>query len=227
MQPRMLAIIVTFLPFIVSNSVYLLSAYQGFVPWCIPYLDGCTTISRAARSGDSIFLFRIMMMSYGVLLIWYWIYSKHWLDTIKGQPSKNSRIMLGLGVTGAIFLLIYIDYLGTSGEVNRFMRRYGIMIYFVLTPLAQLLLLQQHYKIINTQAGIVLSAAALQYQSICLILMLVTGFISIYLGVTNSKTYETENIIEWNFSLLLTLYYAAMIFIWKDYKLVFTYKSSS
>ena len=50
MQPRILVIILTLLPLLACNGAYLLSAYEGFIPWCIPYIDGCTTISRAARS---------------------------------------------------------------------------------------------------------------------------------------------------------------------------------
>jgi len=42
--------------------------------------------------------------------------------------------------------MLYIDFLGTAGENNRFMRRYGIMIFSTFTPLAQALLLKLHYK---------------------------------------------------------------------------------
>ena len=58
----------------------------------------------------------------------------------------------------------------------------------------------------------------LQYQLFVLLLMLVIGIISIILNVTQNKTYESENIVEWNFSLLLNMYFAGMIFIWKDYR---------
>ena len=146
MQPRTLALIITILPLLASNGVYLLSAYEGFIPWCIPYIDGCTTISQAARSGNSIFIYRPTMIVYGALLIWFWIYAYQWLNLLNGQATKVSRIILWLGIVGAIFLIVYIDFLGTTGEMNRFMRRYGIIIFFTFTPLAQLLMLKQHYK---------------------------------------------------------------------------------
>lgn len=222
MQPRTLAIILTLLPLLASNGAYLLSAYEGYVPWCNPYIDGCTTISRAARSGDSIFLFRATMIAYGVVLIGFWIYSKHWLNILHGQPTKIAHVILWLGITGAISLIIYIDFLGTTGEVNRFMRRHGVMIFFTLTPLAQLLMLNQHYNIMNNNPKASINVKALQYQLVILLLMLLIGIISILLNLTQNKTYETENIVEWNFSLLLTLYFAGMIFIWKGYRHVFT-----
>ena len=210
------------LPLFAANGAYLLSAYEGLVPWCMPYIDGCTSISRSARSGNAIFLFRASMIAYSVLLIWFWLYSKHWLNLLYGHTTKTAHIILWLGAVGAIFLIIYVDYLGTTGEVYRFMRRYGVMIYFTLTPLAQLLLLNQHYKILEKNPDVSINQNALKYQLIVLLLMLLIAIISIILGVTQAKTDVSENIVEWNFSLLLTMYFAGMIFIWKDYRYAFT-----
>ena len=221
MQPRTLAIILMLLPLLAANGAYLLSAYEGLVPWCMPYIDGCTSISRSARSGNAIFLFRASMIAYSVLLIWFWLYSKHWLHLLYGHTTKTAHIILWLGVAGAISLIIYVDFLGTTGEVYRFMRRYGVMIYFTLTPLAQLLMLNQHYKILKKNPDVSINQKALKYQLIILLLMLLIGVISDFLGVTQTKTDQSENIVEWNFSLLLTMYFAGMIFIWKDYRHAF------
>ena len=227
MQPRTLALIITILPLLTSNGVYLLSAYEGFIPWCIPYIDGCTTISRAARSGNSIFIYRATMIAYGLLLIWFWIYAQQWLNLLYGQTTKVARFIFFLGLVGAIFLIIYIDFLGTTGEVNRFMRRYGIMVFFIFTPLAQLLMLRQHYNISSSKPESTIKPAVLHYQLFILLLMLIIGIISIALDITQNKTYEIENIVEWNFSLLLNMYFLAMIFIWKDYRYYLKNDSSS
>jgi len=218
MQPRTLALIIVILPLLASNAVYLLSAYEGFIPWCIPYIDGCTTISQAARSGNSIFIYRATMIAYGILLIWFWIYVSHWLNLLYGQATKSARIILWLGVIGAFSLIVYIDFLGATGEVNRFMRRHGIMIFFTFTPLAQLLLLKQHYTILQSTTVNSIKPGMLNFQLIALILMLMTGLTSTILDLTDNKTYASENIVEWNFSLLLNMYFLAMFFIWKDYR---------
>ena len=150
--------------------------------------------------------------------MWFWIYAYHWLNQLYGYITKNARIILWLGIVGAIFLIVYVDYLGTEGEINRFMRRYGIMIFFTFTPLAQLLLLGQHYKILPAIQEKTLHPRVLQYQTIVLLLMLVIGIISIILNLSQRKTYETENIVEWNFSFLLYMYYVGMVFIWKNFR---------
>ena len=222
MQPRTLAILVVLLPLLASNGAYLLSAYEGSVPWCMPYIDGCTTISQAGRSGNTIFFYRAVVFPYSVLLILFWLYSKRWLDLLHGHTTKIAQIIFWLGLTGSIALLIYIDFLGTTGEINRFMRRIGAMLYFTLTPLAQSLMLNQHYNILRKKPEVSLNPNVLQYQLIILLLMLLIVVISIFLFVTDNITYEIENIVEWNFSLLINLYFAGMILIWKDYRHVFT-----
>ena len=218
MQPRSLALIIVILPLFTTNAVYLLSAYEGFIPWCIPYFDGCTTISQAARSGNSIFIYRATMIAYSVLLIWFWIYASHWLTLLYGRTTKTARIILWLGIIGAIFLMVYIDFLGTTGEVNRFMRRYGIMIFFTFTPLAQLLMLKQHYERPSPTGNNTIKPGPLHFQLIILLLMLMLALISTILDASGNKTYENQNIVEWNFSLLLNMYFLAMYFIWKDYR---------
>ena len=54
MQPGSLVLSLILLPLLASNGAYLLSAYEGHIPWCIPYIEGCTTISRAASSGTAV-----------------------------------------------------------------------------------------------------------------------------------------------------------------------------
>lgn len=225
MQPRTLAILVVILPLLASNGAYLLSAYEGFVSWCIPYIDGCTTISQAGRSGDTIYFYRAVVFPYSVLLMLFWLYSSSWLELVHGNKTISSRGILWLGVTASVALLVYIDFLGATGETNSLMRRIGAMLYFTLTPLAQSLLLYQHYNILRKKPEVRIKPQVLQYQLVIILLMLLVAVISIFLVVTGNITYEIENIVEWNFSLLINLYFVGVVFIWKDYKRAFSISS--
>lgn len=218
MQPRSLALIITILPLIITNIVYLLSAYEGYIPWCIPYIEGCASISKAARNGNSLFIFRATMIAYGVLLIWFWIYVRHWLDHLYGYRTAIANNILWLGIIGALSLIVYVDFLGTSGEFNRFMRRFGILIYFVSIPLAQILLLRQHYHILPSMQKDVLNQKYLNAQLIIVLLMLVVGIVSGFMEAMKIKTDESENIAEWNIAVLMQLYFAVMVYLWRDYK---------
>jgi len=221
MQPRLLALIITFLPLIVTNLVFVISAYEGNVPWCFPYIDGCTTISAAGRSGSSIFVFRAVMIAYAVLLIWFWVYAKQWLDMLNGHPTNAARIIIWFGIIGALFLMVYIDFLGTEGEINRFMRRFGIIIYFAFTPFAQLLLLNQHYRLVNEADRALpraLDMRLLRAQLALLLVILIVAITSVVLDYAGLKTDKIENIVEWNISLLMTMYFAVMAYLWKDFR---------
>ena len=218
MQPRLLAIIITILPLIATNAVYLLSAYEGNVPWCNPYFDGCTTISKAARSGNSIYIYRATMIAYSVLLIWFWIYTRQWLLQLLGEVTRLSKTIMWLGIIGALFLMIYIDFLGTTGEINRFMRRYGIMVFFTFTPLAQVLLLKLHFEALSAAASDNLKRPVLRFQLYVLLIMCIIGVASLILDVAQLKTYQSENIVEWTFAFLLNIYFAGMVYIWRDYR---------
>lgn len=218
MQPRTLTVIITVLPFIITNIVFLLSAYEGYIPWCIPYIDGCASISKAARNGSSLFIFRATMITYGVLLIGFWIYVRQWLDQLYGYRTAIANVILWLGIVGALSLIVYVDFLGTTGEFNRFMRRFGILIYFICIPLAQILLLRQHYHILPSLQKGTMKRKLLQYQLYIILLMLIVGMVSGVMEVMHIKTNESENIAEWNLAVLMQLYFLVMVFLWKDYK---------
>jgi len=105
------------------------------------------------------------------------------------------------------------------------MRRIGAILYFTLRPLAQSLMLNQHYHILRKKPEIFIDPKVLEYQLFILLLMLLIVVISLFLVVTGDITYEIENIVEWNFSLLVNSYFAGMFFIWKDYRHVFKINS--
>ena len=48
-----LALLTGLLPLLVVNIAYVMSAGGGHIPQCIPYLQGCTSISAAGRYADA------------------------------------------------------------------------------------------------------------------------------------------------------------------------------
>ena len=222
MQPGSLALFIVLLPLLASNGAFLLSANAGLVPWCLPYLDGCSTISQAGRSGDTIFYYRALVFPYAVLLMLFWSYSIKWLDSLYGYRTKAAHVTFWLGLAGSIGLLVYIDYLGTTGEMNELLRRTGAALYFVLIPLAQTVMLYLHYQVLRKVPANTIDPGVLRYQLTIVLLMLMIAVASVILVAMEKDSYEIQNIVEWNFSLLINLYSAGMIFLWKDFRQVFT-----
>ena len=127
-----------------AHAAYLLNVYAGtgiaaeYI--CMPYLDGCVSISRAARSGPGLLLFRTLMLPAVILLLVSWEYVRKWLLRLGACSSKRAFTIAGLGMIGALFLVLYVTALGTEGDWYRWQRRYGVTFYFGGTALAQLLL---------------------------------------------------------------------------------------
>ncbi len=218
MQPRIVALLIVVLPFLTVNLSYLISAYAGQVPWCVPYFEGCTSISRAARKSDAIFLFRALMIVYAVLLMYYWYLMKRWLDMLDHRFAVTSLVISLLGMTGAGFLILYVDFLGTSGDMYRFLRRYGVIFYFTFTPLAHLVTLNHLYRLRKSIPTVAVPLNALRYQLFIVVLILLLGLVNLVMVYTGSKTFETESIVEWNYSLLIALLFGGSIYMWKDLK---------
>lgn len=221
MQPRTVAIIVTLLPLLAVGGSYLISASAGSVPWCMPLLDGCTSISRAGRYGDAIYLFRATMIPQAIFLIWFWFFAKGWLDLLKGGPSRVARVMCWFGVVGALFLILYVDFLGSSGQMYRFMRRYGVIFYFTFTPLAQMILLNQLYKLQAVMPELPIDRRVLRYQLTLVVAILLIGIISLVMDYGGLKSDASGNIVEWNIALLTTIYFAGTAWMWKDFRYSF------
>lgn len=128
-------------PLLAVHGAYALSLHAGLVPACVPYVEGCTSISRAARQGEAILLFRAMMLPYVALLALFWLLNARWCALLAPARVKARRAMLACGLVGAVFLALYATTLGVDGDFYRWLRRYGINLYFSLTVLAQMFLI--------------------------------------------------------------------------------------
>ncbi len=141
-----LPMLVFLLPAIGAHGALWLSQTHELIEVCNPYLDGCTSISAAGRNEPAIFLFRGMLMPKAVLLALFWPLCGHWLRCLGARPSIWHWTIAAMGIGGAVFLLLYLLFLGTEGEVHRLLRRYGVHLYFFCTYSAQVLATWRLYR---------------------------------------------------------------------------------
>lgn len=205
------------IPLLAGAGAYAIAIAQGYEAICNPFWSGCTSISRAARFGDAIFWFRGLMMPLSCLLAIYWIFQRRWLDQVCGKRLMH-QIILVLGFTSALALIIYVNFLGSDGEVYRFMRRFGVTVYFGFAMLAQLLSLysissskETNFRNPNTDTLQDLRRLQLFFVLIQWLLGLAS------LAVTTFQPdykYQANNILEWNFSLAMTAFYGTSAWYW-------------
>lgn len=203
-------------PILIVHAAYAISVLEGFVPLCNPYWDGCTSISRAGRHGWANHLFRGALLPYTALLGVYWWLNQRWL---RAAGDRGSRWMLGLGLIGAVFMILYLTFLGTEGRTYQLLRRYGINIYFACTYMAQVLLLGRLLALAS--AGSPLWSRWLVRGLMTLLLtVLAMGviFVAVGYGLPLDRD-RLENTLEWAAALLIQVSILLVALGWRSDRL--------
>lgn len=201
-----LPLLVAIVPAVATHVALALSIAHGHVPACVPYLDGCTSISRAARHGLANTVFQLVMLPMAVAHALNWWLAARSLATVLPE-ARAVRALVPLGVIAAVALATYTVALGTEGDFYRWMRRFGIIFYFGCTYLAQLA-----FQSALTQLG-VRRSLALEGMRAILVVLLVMGLAST--AVTHALPDpefkdRIENILEWHLGLLMTVWFLLM-----------------
>jgi len=214
MQPTHTAWLVFLIPLFAVHASWLWSSLVGAIDWCLPYWSGCVSISRAARSSDALFLFRAAMLANATLLVIYWLQAGSFLSLHPLNKRRQIRWMQVVGISGALFLALYADFLGTNGHIYQLLRQYGVTFYFSLTLLAQLLFLRQLLPLANEFPP---AARWLTAKNWLCWWILALGLASI-LGNTlldGAAKDRWENIIEWHFALAMNSYFLCTAILWQ------------
>lgn len=190
------AVLTALVPTFTVNLCYAISSAQGLVPACVPYFEGCTSISSAGRYGISYYLFKVGMVCGAVLLVLFW---RDMAAHIRAATGKGAPVVALTGTGGAVFLVLYTAFLGSEGDFYFLMRRFGSLLYFGLTMLAQLIALRR----LETFAPQWLTRTM---KWICFsMLFFGTASIPVMNYMDNKDTFQ--DIIEWDFSLLMQVYF--------------------
>lgn len=188
-------------PFVAANAAYLISATADLVPWCFPYLEGCTSVSRAARTGVANPIFRALMLPQAVILVLYWWLCAEWLRGFAPQRVRTRVAVLGLGIVAALFLVLYATYLGVQGDFYQWMRRYGITVHFGCTVVAQILLTSVVARDARLPEWIRHGTLGLCAA------MLILGLSSIPLQYLLPNKDAAVNALEWSYSVLMLAFF--------------------
>jgi len=212
MRAQWLALVCWVVPTLAVVITYTISASTGQVPTCFPFLEGCTSISGAARRDPSIHVFRAMMLPTASVIAAYWVLVRAWLGQL-GDRGRGRDWITGLGVVGAVFLVLYVVFLGTEGDVYEFMRRYGVTVYFAFTALAQLLLAARLRGLPPASQAMVgpgLIRAKVGFGAA----MLLFGLVNVP-AKNFFPEWPVDNMVAWNFALLMHGYFGLTAIAWR------------
>ncbi len=215
---RLLPLITGLLPVFAIHVSLVVAINAGAIPACIPYLDGCASISATGRYEPATFIFKPAMMTEWTLMVFYWMFNVAWLRTLAGHCDGDPRTGRWIGITGvagALALIIYVTFLGTQAPVYEFMRRFGIYLYFLFTVVAQIMLARHTIRFSRALELPAIERLGNIQMALALIPFFL-GALNLVLKATLSDPDPAENIIEWIFALLMQSYFLMTFFAWRD-----------
>ncbi len=206
------------LPAIAALLALGLSIALDLIPPCNPFLDGCVSISRAARHDLPNHVFRALVLPAAMLQAMTWLVCAAWLKGLGAGTRGALRALPWLGILAGLFLVLYGTFLGTEGQAYRWMRRYGVIFYFGFTYL-NMVIASGALRRLARQGAIVPPARLDRWLVALCAITLAIGLIQVLasplLGSEDLKN-RLENIMEWYAALALTLYFLALAWLWRN-----------
>ena len=202
-----LVLVAGLLPALASLVALALAVHGGLVPACNPFVEGCVSISRAARHGVANHVFRALVLPAAVLQALAWCAGALALRTLGGQALRRpARALVVLGVAAGVALVLYGSFLGTEGAAYRWLRRYGTLVYFGATCLA-MLVTAGALQTLSAQSRVVLPRTHERMLVALMSTVVLLGLGNVFVGLGGDAALKDriENATEWWGALGLTL----------------------
>ena len=188
---------------------YIFSLRLDLVPSCIPFVDGCTSISRSGRNFPVNIFFKFFLFLSGILILFYWYYNYIFFK----KKNKLIKFNFIFGILSIFFLFLYLLFLGDNSYYYKFFRKIGIFIYLLFSVISGLILSIIYYKqkkIFNSKL------VNIKLYLNCLITS--CGIILFPFMIAKIENVsEIRNIISWNYFFLIQINFLLSHFIWKNY----------
>lgn len=191
-------------PVIGINLAYWIGVAYDNLPSCIPYIDGCTSISSTGRYPPGDRLFRAVMLPQAVLLAVTWYATALWLRAARPDARRAAATTLVAGLLGALALIVYVSYLASNDPFYEIMRSYGIYLYFIGTAVAQI--------------AVSLAMEPSRLRRIMLAIMITPFVLGLYNFIQKefiNDLNSIENRIEWIVALLMQAWFLALLAAWR------------
>jgi len=196
------------LPLVTIHTTFAVSVLQGFVEPCMPYWDSCTSISRTGRHGTSYFIFKGTMLPAAVLGIMLWWLSARWMRQL-GIHTRGVACLPWLGLIACAALGAYTLALGHEGDGFNLIRRIGVVLYFSITYICELLVsagLRSHPK---------WAPVGEKLMKLCLVTLGV-GILSVVIeGAAPDLHDQIDDAIEWILAFLINLHALWIALLWR------------
>ncbi|MDE0422314.1 MAG: hypothetical protein OXK76_15725 [Gammaproteobacteria bacterium] len=217
MDLRQVAVFVWAFSWLGMFLAYGASAAGGHLEPCVPHLSGCASISASGRYGAGYFIFKGLMIPAGVFFAVYWMLCERWLQACGDTHLGWRRALLVVGIVGAASFVLYATFLGHEGDLYRALRRYGTIVFFGFTFVAQLILVYRAQALFG-KIPLVRAKVAL-----C-IFMLAEGLALEAFTYFIDNDAWLENLTEWHAATALSFYPFVTWLLWRRTGFVVDFK---
>ena len=197
------------LPILTVLISYYLSIKFDYVQFCIPNIDGCTSISQVGRYPPINYFFKTFMFISIFIIFIYW--KSNYTLLSRNNSLLLYKITFLLGIFSVIFFALYITFLG-EGDYYRFFRRIGIFIYIFFTVISELLLSISYKK----NPNLFKNDKIINFKFYFNLLLSTFGLILLPLVIYKIIDYPNfKNIVSWNYFILIQINFLITFFCWK------------
>jgi len=178
-----------------------------------PFLYGETSISNLVKRYPINFFFKTLLYLGIILMILYWY---RFNVIFKEIIDKKINIYYFLGIGSAICLLIHVYFLGTSSnnEILKVIRKLVLVLFILFELLAQTFLI---IKIYNNKKRLEPYTYKLIIWTKIIFVSLIIFFSAVIISLLIILDFPStiENILEWNYFIILLFYYLLSSLMWK------------
>ena len=197
------------LPILTVLISYYLSIKFDYVQFCIPNIDGCTSISQVGRYPPINYFFKTFMFISIFIIFIYW--KSNYTLLSYNNSLLLYKITFLLGIFSVIFFALYITFLG-EGDYYRFFRRIGIFIYIFFTVISELLLSISYKK----NSYLFKNDKIVNFKYYFNLVLSTFGLILLPLVIYKIIDYPNfKNIVSWNYFILIQINFLITFFCWK------------
>jgi hypothetical protein len=178
-----------------------------------PFLYGETSISNIVKRYPINYIFKSFLFLSSILMVLYWRYYNNFF--ISALDSKKNKFFI-IGVFSALFLFLHVLFLGMEFDNKLFDKlRKLILLLFIFSELGAQMLLGIHlYKKRDILIQYCINTVIKIKYYFVLSLSFSTFIIIVYL-ISFKKVEEFNNILEWNYFIVLLFFYLFSFFLWK------------
>ncbi len=226
---KSLSIWIFIVPFVAVNTcLILITQFHGLFPNqadiihnTIPYFDGGASISRTARPYPSWLIFKPAMFLTSFLLVKYWLYNKHIIQSFDKNPKYLNKVVY-FGIASAIALTVHSIFLGIKfdNDLYKLFRRVIMLSFIIFEIAAQAYLVATFYSFRNKLIKYI-NLKILRLKLILVSILIIVALISIPIISLPGNNFFGFNLkffkhaLEWDYFIGVITFYLLTFLMWK------------